>query len=441
MRAWLGFVAAVVLVACKGDEQAKAPPRLDAGAVKKKPVHEVPGDAEGVWRYATVARAREAPPPPFTAPLPASVDQMVRFRRRDPAQPPIEHVKDELCTLDDGMLERLDAALAATPEGERAAVQAGWHELVDLCGSGADVPQFCPRARAMVTGPNRPSREVMLLPYARTCSSAEDAELFARADTPSIAVTTYFWQGGGRNTPPTARLHAAVRERLAAVPTEALLALAATGDDEAIDEAKALCGQAGQPDAFCAELGKRFAVGGRGKPAKGGSNKDAAALADRLRGIGLLGPDPVTLPTNRFRAHTAADVLEAAGRVYSFEAANPTFPNEHVHPARRLAHLCRPALDGAFFAETPPRDWDGEAGSQLHAWVAGEVLTAQTTNSGAWYDVDAVVGLVNEALRTAQSDCRLLRLPGSGQTVVVAGGPAEALLGAQRAGLFDAPAP
>jgi hypothetical protein len=294
--------------------------------------------------------------------------------------------------------------------------------------------RFCAGARPLVTGPVRPSRLVLLLPFARSCSTADDVELYQRADTPSQAVIAYYWEGGGRGTPPTPRLHAAVQDRIDDDPRITVLALAATGDKKAIAEAIALCEKTGQRD--CGDLAKRDGNGRDEKAHAGGTREDAGVLADRLRGLGLLGPEPFPLPENTFRAHTAADILEAAGRALAFDAETGQFPNEHDHPARELARLCKPALDGAVFAETPPRDFDDPGEYWIDAWVAGEHLSTPAENLGDWYDVNAVVGLVNESLRAAKSDCRLLVLPAEGQVAIVAAGPAAALLAAIREGLL-----
>jgi hypothetical protein len=122
------------------------------------------------------------------------------------------------------------------------------------------------------------------------------------------------------------------------------------------------------------------------------------------------------------------------GRALAFDAETGMFPNDHDEPLRELAWLCRPALDGVVFAEIPPRDYDTPDGYVLEAWVGGERLTTPAENLGDWYDVDAVIGLVNQSLRAAGSDCRILALPAEGQVAVVAAGPAAALLAGIRAG-------
>lgn len=398
----LGFVLLGVLLAaaCKGGGKKHSP--ADAAVEKKKkPAGEVAGDAEGVWIYAPVSRSKEDPPPRYAAELPASLEGMKRLSEGDTFLPPRGHVEDHLCGLDEAMLTRLDTALAATPEAERTEVISRWADLIQYCGAGPDRLRFCAGARPLVTGPVRPSRLVLLLPFARSCSTADDVELYQRGDTPSQAVIAYYWEGGGRGTPPTPRLHAAVQDRIDDDPRVTVLALAATGDKKAIAEAIALCEKTGQRD--CGDLAKR----------RDRDDDDDAppAAANDLRGR-----------------------LEAAGRLLAFDAETGQFPNEHDHPARELARLCGPALDGVLFAEQPPRDADDPGDYRIDAWVAGERLSTPAENLGDWYDVDAVVGLVNEALRTARSDCRLFVLPAEGQVAVVAAGPAAELVEAIRAG-------
>jgi hypothetical protein len=246
MGSRLGFVSlGVLLVAsCKSGDR-KPAPRPDAGAAKKRPAGEVAGDAEGVWLYAPVTRSKENPPARFAAELPASLEGMKRLAEGDSFLPPRGYLEDHVCGLDEAMLSRLDTALAATPEAERTEVVSGWADLIQYCGSGSDARRFCAGARPLVTGPVRPSRLVLLLPFARSCTTADDVELYQRADTPSQAVIAYYWEGGGRGTPPTPRLHAAVQDRLDDEPRISVLALAATGDKKAIAEAIALCEKTG----------------------------------------------------------------------------------------------------------------------------------------------------------------------------------------------------
>ncbi len=124
------------------------------------------------------------------------------------------------------------------------------------------------------------------------------------------------------------------------------------------------------------------------------------------------------------------DVLVARGRSHWFDAETGMFPNEHDALLADLAALAKPTLDAVVFEEVPPSDSDADMDRgtyKLHAYVDGMRYSLDAENHGDWYDVEAVVGLVNALLVAKKSDTRLAILPTGDQTVIVVAGPARAI--------------
>lgn len=157
------------------------------------------------------------------------------------------------------------------------------------------------------------------------------------------------------------------------------------------------------------------------------------ALRARLAELGLLGS---RTPPSDEAPQTTAEWLRATGRSTSFDVETGMFPNQHDSLLRTtLAPLTGDALAGVVFGETPPRDHDG--GSYvLQAWMDGWRYSASAENLGDWYDVGAVLGLMNHLLAERGRDLRCLTLPTGDQTTTVACGPAAGLKAALREGLL-----
>jgi hypothetical protein len=125
---------------------------------------------------------------------------------------------------------------------------------------------------------------------------------------------------------------------------------------------------------------------------------------------------------------TVEDMLIARGRSHWFDAETGMFPNEHDELLATLAALAAPTLDGAVFAEIPPSEADMDTGTyQLSAYLDGKRYALAAENRGDWYDVEAVIGLINALLVARNSDLRLAVLPTGDQTVNVIAGPAEGI--------------
>jgi hypothetical protein len=137
----------------------------------------------------------------------------------------------------------------------------------------------------------------------------------------------------------------------------------------------------------------------------------------------------------------ATDILLARGRVDAFDVETGMFPNEHDELLARLSVLAKPVLNDVVFEEIPPLNADGDEderrGYQLHAYTGGKRYWVAAQNNGDWYDVDAVVGLLNALLVAKHSDTRMVLLPTGDQTAIVLAAPKPALLAASKAGLIE----
>jgi len=171
------------------------------------------------------------------------------------------------------------------------------------------------------------------------------------------------------------------------------------------------------------------------------AQRDLRALAVQLRSIGFAKVNPDA--SGDVEGRDAEAVLEAAGHAYWFDVETGMFPNEHDGLLRALASLVSPALDGATFEEiAPPND---EGPYQLVARMDGKVYRVPAENLGDWYDVTAVLRLLDTLIAARRADARLLMLDSDDQTAVVVGGSRKAVgealrLGLIRSGNADEPA-
>jgi hypothetical protein len=120
---------------------------------------------------------------------------------------------------------------------------------------------------------------------------------------------------------------------------------------------------------------------------------------------------------------TAEALLHRAGRVDQFDTETDTFPNAHHVLLARLARLA-PALGDVSFDEVPPPESAMDAGPYvLHAWTDGKRFTLKARNNGDWYDLEAVLGLLNALLATKGSEVRFVTLATGDQSAKVIAAP------------------
>jgi hypothetical protein len=165
------------------------------------------------------------------------------------------------------------------------------------------------------------------------------------------------------------------------------------------------------------------------------------AIADKLRTLGLLkGEAPVEGWLD------AADLLTLTGRVHGFDCETGMYPNEHDGLLAELAAMAGPPMSGVVFLESaPPLEEAGELGELsepvidvvigedgrvweapsphgsylLHAFTGKERLTVAAEDLGDWYDLHAVLGLLNTTARQLDQDVRFVTLPTGDQTALV----------------------
>ena len=132
--------------------------------------------------------------------------------------------------------------------------------------------------------------------------------------------------------------------------------------------------------------------------------------------------------------------LSLEGRTVTFDAAAGV-PSRHDELLRALAALAGPELAGVEFEERSP----GGAAGDYELWAyppaatdAGDaVLSATALNFGPWYDLDAVLGLLNVLLKDQGSELRFVCLVTTDRFATVLLGPATAIQSAAAEGLIE----
>jgi hypothetical protein len=143
---------------------------------------------------------------------------------------------------------------------------------------------------------------------------------------------------------------------------------------------------------------------------------------------------------------TGAPTLEAfraRGRIHEFDVETGTFPNRHDTLLRELADYAGDALEDVQFSQQLPRGAkpdegiDGVGPYVLRARTARHVLEVAAANHDDWYDVEAVLGLLNTLLRLQQSSLRYVLAAADGQTAYVLCAPRAQLVRARAAGTLQ----
>lgn len=161
------------------------------------------------------------------------------------------------------------------------------------------------------------------------------------------------------------------------------------------------------------------------------------ALAAHLDSLKLVAASPsARRPDEPSRPPlTARDLLEQRGRVRTFDTETDQFPNAHDSLLRSLAALAGPALDTVVFEEVAPVEDQGDY--TLHAYAGGQRYTVRAQNLGDWYDVEAVLGLLNSLCRERASAVRFVALPTQDQTAAVLAGDEAGLRALVSEGLLS----
>lgn len=452
------------------------------GAVDDEPVE-----------YGTIRIAAAEPPARFAADWPSSTAALGAWYE-EPDSLPINHALDGLLAGDESLFERLAAASFSVDDTDRA----GWiAQLQALLRYKTVRAGFCANARPAIEGPPSALREVVAPSFVRKCLVPADRPLVLRADTPAGAVIEFFTHRDALDDAPLPpwddRFVAAVRAEYdaAAAPyprrwaaaaflrhpdpraEAALLALyheAPPGDDKIelgmllrnakSEEARAIgrsvCDE--QPDSEpCSEERDRREFRARMRadgfevydedtpspppePAMPADRPEQVRSAvDRLIALGfdrLRGLDPNGIATAEPFA-----ILAEGGYVHGFDVETGMFPNAHDSLMRELAALTGGAFAGALFDEVPPlldEDDDEEGGPyRLSIYLGGKRYWIDAENHGDWYDLEAVLKLMNAVLTDRRSHDRLFIAETDGQFVGVIAATPDAYRKAVAAELFE----
>lgn len=156
---------------------------------------------------------------------------------------------------------------------------------------------------------------------------------------------------------------------------------------------------------------------------------EPGALAARLLELKL-----ISQPVREEPGTTVEDLLTSAGAATRFDTETSQYPNEHDVLLEELADLTGPLLDDVVFEERAPVD---ETGAYvLRAYDRGYRISTRARNNGDWYDLDAVIGLLNVLLADRASELRFVSVPTGDQTALVVVAPRQALIDARAEGLL-----
>lgn len=423
--------------------------------------------AAGVGPVVTIDRAPV--PKRYSAPLPFTAQGLHAWEEGDPALPPVGHVVDHLLAGDAGMFKRLQRSAKRVPADQTLAWAEGWQSLTRLRVASE---AFCAQARPVMAGTASGFRDALSGAFAANCRKPEDAALLLRADTPYWAVLEAYEDLIEVNpTPPPfgqvlvdaaqqaidkgnrfeawgaaltlarrpepeawAALHA-LQKRVppGELADELATSFYLTGDPALHAIAARVCAGMDKQHYVCEEGPRKDSPGA----ALEAPPKDTAAAVESARAQ-LVSLGFSRLEDSAARTYEHADptrLLTQAGYVHAFDAETGRFPNEHEAVLRPLAQLVQPALDGAVFEEVFPTDENGAY--TLVAYLDGKRYRTPAQNRGDWYDVDAVLRLLEAMLEERGRPERFASLYTRDQVALIVGGPRSAVDGAISAGLLQ----
>ncbi len=117
-------------------------------------------------------------------------------------------------------------------------------------------------------------------------------------------------------------------------------------------------------------------------------------------------------------ALTAADYISELGNIVWFDVETGMFPNNHDYLLADAAALSE--LRDAEFTEQAPIDYDADDEPyQLRATFNGQHYTQTAKNFGDWYDLHAVLMLLNRMAVDQSLNSRFVTLPTGDQTAII----------------------
>lgn len=210
---------------------------------------------------------------------------------------------------------------------------------------------------------------------------------------------------------------------------DCLRALARTDRPEAVRQAQALLRGGIKPN-----TGLRLAPLARALVAFPEEGQFKAYLA----GLGVLAGKGTEVSMEN--PLTADDYLRLQGRLHDFDVETGTFPNGHNWLLAHLAALADSGLNKATFEETPPADAESdEQPYLLKGRVGGRTWQVQARNFGDWYDVGAVLTLLNRMAEEGAYPERFIVLDPNDQTAQIVAINAAALRELMAKGLLEMP--
>jgi hypothetical protein len=152
---------------------------------------------------------------------------------------------------------------------------------------------------------------------------------------------------------------------------------------------------------------------------------EPGSLESYLRELALL-PNSPDEYSRLDTAITASDYLRELGNHYWFDAETGVYPNQHHYLMDSI--VAATDLAATEFSETPPgSDASYDVPYQLEAKVNGKTYQQQARNLGDWYDLEAVLTLLNQIAVDQNSQYRFVILPTGDQTAIVWAANADAL--------------
>jgi hypothetical protein len=432
---------------------------LIAGCSKSEEGLAVEGDVPALNTKIEITKAEI--PQRYAAALPASSADMKRWVEGDERFPPFAHVKDHVLNGDERWIARLRESANKVPAPD----QAGWAKTwTDALRFEVASRAYCAPVGKIVAAQPSAQRAALVGQYAASCATDAELDLIVRADTPDDAVIEYYsalesefssrkhpyhprfasatralilggsYEARGaafnlaghpdpRGRAALRMIHAELKDRKRA--DEVALAFYESKDPAERALTAAACQRLAE-DPMCTHPISSADVQKPEPPADPAEVESAKALIAKLAAAGFSKVSAVD-PAEAAGGDAGA-VLKIAGHAWWFDVETGMFPNYHDSLMRNLAMLVSPALDGVVFEETAPAMDDAEtAPYRLTVYTAGKRLRAEARNLGDWYDVEAVVNLMNAASKENGSDVRFIPLPTGDQTLIILGAPGPAI--------------
>lgn len=409
---------------------------------------------------ATRVSAERGPlPPRYAGGLPTTAADMQGWWEDASRFPPIMHAIDGIVSGDAGWMARLRRSAEQVPGADTAAWVEAWQ---DRLAYRTVTPAFCQATRAIAAEPDSTLRRALLPIFAEDCAEPADAAAVLRADSPDAAVLAYYSErelhpgprpafdprlervaraamlgddeGDARAaafvlaelhqpeaTAALERLHAQLRDQARA--DQVAMAFARSDSRTGLTQLNLACARR-VDDPICTSLRKTPVAAVADEPEQ--PTLDAAKVRARIEQLQAMGFIRVgEVDPTQVEGLDADSVLMSAGYAHWFDVETGQFPNAHDSLLRELAALVRPSLAGVVFEEIAPKDDEGPY--QLVAYADGMVYRTRAENQGDWYDVDAVLRLLDALLQARKSQDRFLVLETGDQTLIVVGGPRAAI--------------